>query len=197
MVSPARLGVYGGAFDPPHLAHLAIARAALEQLRLDRLLIIPTGQPWHRDTPVSPAHHRLAMARLAFDGLPGVQVDERETLRPGATYTYDTLTELRQQNPGAQLYLIIGEDQWHALHRWHRASDIPALATLCVVTRAQPGREAAPLALPDTARRIELPPMPHSATQIRQRVAAGLGTDHLVATAVARYIAQHQLYRST
>ena len=106
-----RVGLFGGAFDPPHSAHRALIEAALTALRLDSLLVLPTGQPWHKQRDVSPVAQRLAMAQLAFADMPQVQVDIREAQRPGATYTVDTLRELHAEQPGTGFFLIIGEDQ--------------------------------------------------------------------------------------
>ena len=93
-----RIGIYGGAFDPPHKAHLGLARAAVEQLALNRLYVIPTGQPWMKQRRLTAAEHRLAMARLAFESVPEVQVDDCEVQREGTTYTIDTLHELQQRH---------------------------------------------------------------------------------------------------
>ena len=190
-----RIGVFGGAFDPPHLAHVALARAAIEQLQLDELRVLPTGQAWHKTRTLSPAEHRLAMARLAFAGLPGVVVDERELLRPGPSYTIDTLEALAVEHPGAQFFLLMGADQWAALPTWHRWQDIAARAQMCVLARpgAQPPVPQIGLPLP---RRLELPPVDCSATAIREGMAAGRLPDlaHLLPEAVARYISSHGLY---
>ena len=98
-----RIGVFGGAFDPPHNAHVALAEAALAQLDLAELHVIPTGQAWHKSRALTPKEDRLAMTRLAFTGLKGtVVIDSREVLRDGPTYTLDTLHELQQEQPGAQ-----------------------------------------------------------------------------------------------
>ena len=131
-----RVGVFGGAFDPPHIAHTALARAALEQLALDELRIIPTGEAWHKNRHLTPAAHRLEMARLAFGAMDRVVVDPRETRRSGPSYTVDTLTELRREMPTAQILLIIGEDQAAALPGWHRWREIINFATICVAARA-------------------------------------------------------------
>ena len=124
MLQPLRIGLFGGAFDPPHDAHLALARAAIDQLALDRLHVLPTGDAWHKSRPLSPGADRLAMCRLAFADLPRVRVDDRELRRDGATYTIDTLAELHAEEPAAQLFLVIGADQAAAFHRWRRAADI-------------------------------------------------------------------------
>ena len=201
----ARIGLFGGAFDPPHDAHLALARAAIDELRLDCLHVVPTGDAWHKTRPLSPGAHRLAMCRLAFAELPRVRVDERELLRDGPTYTIDTLTELRAEYPGAALFLQIGADQAAAFHTWRRADEILQVATLSIAVRADPsgagGLFDAENPLPGMAvdaqrvRVLSVPAMPHSATEVRRRVAAGLPIGHLVPPAVAGYIAEHHLYQ--
>ena len=201
-----RIGLFGGAFDPPHDAHVALARAALAQLALERLHVAPTGDAWHRRQPLSAAAaDRLAMCRLAFDGLPGVVVDDRELRRHGPTYTIDTLTELRAQYPGAELFLQIGADQAAAFHSWRRVDEIVAAATISIAVRAEsPGSEGMTdvrrllpgVALdPARVRLLQLPAMPHSATEVRRLAAAGQPIDHLVTEPVAGYIAQHHLYQ--
>lgn len=191
-----RVGMFGGAFDPPHIAHVALARAAVEQLQLDELRIFPTGDAWHRAQAISPAVHRLAMARIAFGDLPGTVIDDRELRRPGPTYTIDTLRELKAELPQARLFLVMGEDQAVSLTRWREWQAIPALATICMAARPASSADA-PRALPAEAqlKLLRLPEMPESATEVRARVAAGEGIDHLVPPGVARYIAQHSLYR--
>lgn len=196
----ARVGVYGGAFDPPHLAHLALAQAAVTQLQLDALHIVPTGQAWHKARALSSAAHRLAMAELAFAGLARVQVDAQETQRQGPSYTVDTLLALGQRYPQAQLFLIIGTDQARALPTWQRWQTLLSVATICIADRAVKSpassqNDLEPLAQPQFLR-LELPLMPQSSTDIRQRAASGLGISHLVPDPIARYIAQHQLYQN-
>lgn len=201
-----RVGLFGGAFDPPHDAHVALAQAAIEQLRLDRLHIVPTGDAWHKARSLSPAADRLAMCRLAFGALPKVVVDERELRRNGPTYTVDTLTELRAEYPGAELVLQIGADQAVAFQRWRRVPEILALATISIATRAEKAVDSGqfdpknPLpgvsCDPARVRLLALPSMPHSATEVRRRVAAGLPIDALVPAPVAGYIADHHLYQT-
>lgn len=190
-----RLGVFGGAFDPPHIAHVALASAAAAQLGLDELRIFPTGQAWHKARGLTPAAHRLAMARIAFGGLPRTVIDDRELKRSGPTYTVDTLAELRAEHPGAELFLLMGEDQALAFTRWHDWQRILQLATLCVAARPDVRPEGA-ARLPDEARTVDLalPPMPESATDVRQRLARGEDVSQLVPPGVASYIDSHHLY---
>ena len=127
-----RLGIFGGSFDPPHTAHIALARHAVAQFNLDELRILPTGDAWHKMRSLTPSPHRLAMTRLAFADVPHAVVDSREIDRSGATYTVDTLLELKSEVPQAALFLFIGADQAHAFKTWHRWADILALATVVV-----------------------------------------------------------------
>ncbi len=199
--SPLRIGVFGGAFDPPHLGHVALAKAAIAELSLDKLLVIPTGHAWHKARALSPAEYRLAMATLAFADIPEVQVDARETRRTGASYTVDTLRELHAENPGAALHLLIGQDQARALHTWHESEALPALAIICVAARADStgakGQFDALKAHMPGLTVLNMPPVATSATDIRHRAASGQNVGPLVFETVARYIDQHHLYRPT
>jgi len=199
-----RIGLFGGAFDPPHNAHVALVRAALSQLSLDAVIVCPTGQAWHKTRPLSPAAHRLAMAQLAFADCPGVSVDPREMHRPGPSYTYDTLSELQAERPGAQWVLLLGGDQAAALQTWHRWQDILKIAIISVASRDPSTLDDASFP-PETPPRalekgrfqvLQMSPMNLSATEVRRRAAAGLGIDHLVPADVARYIEHHHLYRT-
>ena len=199
-----RVGVFGGAFDPPHRAHVALAEAALAQLALDALYVIPTGQAWHKTRTLSAPEHRLAMARLAFAGLERVVVDDREIRRTGPSFTIDTLEALQAENPGAQLYLVIGNDQFAALKTWHRWQAVLEIAIICIANRAgststgagfDPENQAGHAVLT-----LKMPLMPVSATDIRRQISSGSagpqGWTHLVPEPVARYIERHQLYIS-
>jgi nicotinate-nucleotide adenylyltransferase len=191
----SRVGMFGGAFDPPHRAHRVLAQAAVQQLALDRLYVFPTGNAWHKERGLTPAQHRLAMARLAFAGLAAVEVDDRELRRSGPTYSIDTLRELQAANPGAQLYLVMGEDQAAGFERWHAWQDIARMAVLCVAGRGSGDGLQALAALPGVrVERLALPQMAESATDIRTRLAAKQDIAALVEPAVARYIETHQLY---
>jgi len=203
MALSLRIGVYGGGFDPPHIAHVALAKAALAQLDLAELRIFPTGQAWHKARGLSSATDRLAMAQLAFGDLPRTLVDPREVLRPGPTYTLDTLHELQHEQPDAQLVLIMGADQAVALPNWHGWREILSIAIISIAHRERSAGFTArfdpqSLAnLPAGARfeTLELAPIDLSATVIRANSAAGQDISSLVSPAVARYIDQHLLYR--
>ncbi len=203
MPKTQRIGIYGGAFDPPHLAHEALAQAALDQYALDELRIIPTGQAWHKSRSLSAAADRIAMAKLGFADVLKTCVDGRETLRSGPTYTYDTLQELKVENPNSELFLLMGEDQLAFFPRWHRFEEILQIATLLVALRADSmpatGQNAHINQVKIAYSTIQMPASPISATQIRNMVrlldAQHPKLDHLVKPAVARYIVEHRLYR--
>jgi nicotinate-nucleotide adenylyltransferase len=191
-----RIGLFGGSFDPVHVAHLALARAALAQLALDELRWVPAGQAWQKTRAMTPAVHREAMLRLAIADEPRWRLERCELQRCGPSYTVDTVRELRATVPGASWFLVIGQDQYAGLHTWHRFDDLLRLVTLAVAVRPGAAAEADPRVRAAPMLRIELPPMAVSATAIRARVAAGEGIAGLVPPAVADYIYRHRLYRS-
>ncbi|QJW84441.1 nicotinate (nicotinamide) nucleotide adenylyltransferase [Ramlibacter terrae] len=191
--------MFGGAFDPPHNAHVALADAAVRQLGLSLLYVVPTGDAWHKARTLTEGAHREAMARLAFGSVPSVRVDGRELARSGPTYTVDTLRELRAAHPGDELCLLMGEDQAAGFERWHRWQEIAGLAVLAVAQRDNSGGDGIALlgALPGVrVERLRMPRRPESATAIRARLTAGQDITQLVPAPVASYIAQHNLYQS-
>ncbi len=203
-----RVGMFGGAFDPPHRAHRALAETALDQLELDVLHILPTGQAWHKARSLSPAKDRVAMCQLAFGDLPRVRLDEREIHREGPSYTADTLNELQREYPGAQLFLVLGADQLLAFRTWVRWQEVLELATLAVANRATHIGAHAPLdqttetdlsAVDLPFQSLRMPLKNISATDVRARVGQSApdarALDVLVPEAVARYISQHHLYQ--
>ncbi|WP_349291386.1 nicotinate-nucleotide adenylyltransferase [Caenimonas sedimenti] len=192
-----RVGLFGGAFDPPHVAHVALAEAAVRQFQLDVLYVVPTGRAWHKARNLTGAEHRLTMAQLAFKPVTRAVVDEREILRPGPTYTIDTLRELARDLPGARLHLLMGEDQAASFTAWREWEDIARLAELCVARRGAQETDgvAALRALPGArVHDLQLPRMGESATDIRTKLAAGQDITRLVPAGVASYIERHRLY---
>jgi nicotinate-nucleotide adenylyltransferase len=169
-------------------------------LGLDALHVIPTGQAWHKTRQLTPAHHRLAMTRLAFEGMQGVVVDEREISRTGPSYTVDTLRELQGEYPGSKLYLVMGEDQARAFTTWRDWQQIAKLAIICVAARAHSagatGQFNEEIAAGVYVHQLQMPPNPVSATQIRQQLADNQSASALVFESVARYIASHHLYQT-
>lgn len=208
MAQPRRVGMFGGAFDPPHWAHRALAETALSQLGLDVLHILPTGHAWHKSRILSSAEDRAAMCELAFGDLPDVRLDPREIQREGPSYTADTLRELQREYPEAELFLVLGADQLLAFKSWVRWQEVLELATLAVANRATNiGADASldqdmETDLSGVDLPFELLNMPLkniSASAVRARVGqpalSAAALDVLVPEAVARYISQHHLYQ--
>lgn len=191
-----RLGLFGGSFDPVHRAHLALARAALQSLRLDRVLWLPAGQPWQKTRALTPAAHRVAMLQLALQGEPRFVLDARETTRSGPSYTVQSVRELRAEHPQARLFLLIGQDQFAGFHTWHGWQEILQQVELAVAARpgAAPAADAA--VLRHRHHVVPLAPQDVAATTVRARVAAGESIADLVPPEVARYIDRQGLYRA-
>jgi nicotinate-nucleotide adenylyltransferase len=189
-----RVGIFGGTFDPPHNAHVALAHAALAELRLDEVRWIPAGQPWQKTRHITLAEHRAAMVALAIDGEPRFVLDRSEMDRSGPSYTLDTVTVLQTQQPQAQIFLIIGADQYASLHTWRGWQELLARVVLAVANR--PGVQAQPDAqvLRHQHRVVPLAMQDVSSTDIRKRCAQQQPVNHLVPPSVARYIEQHHLY---
>jgi nicotinate-nucleotide adenylyltransferase len=185
-----RLGVYGGAFDPPHLGHLVAASDACDALALDRLLWIPSAV--HPLKPVRTAPQvRLEMVRAAIQGDPRFAADDLELRRTGPSYTVDTLRALRAREPGAELFFLTGADNLADLPRWREPDEIVRLATLAVVSRqgeALPPDPAYP-AVAVAVTRVDV-----SSTEVRRRVAAGRSIRYLVPEAVRAVIERERLY---
>jgi nicotinate-nucleotide adenylyltransferase len=188
-----RIGVFGGTFDPPHNAHVALARAALDALALDELRWIPAGQPWQKARAISPAAQREAMVRLAIDGEPRFVLDRSEIERAGPSVTLDTVRAL--QGEGA-LFLVIGADQYAGLHTWRGWRELLGLVTLAVANRPGPRPAVDAEVQREPHRVVPLPMLDIAATDIRARVARNLPIDAMVPAAVARYIELNHLYKA-
>jgi len=134
-----RIGVFGGAFDPPHLGHVQLAQTAISDLQLDTLIVVPTGQALHKLGKMSASNHRLRMTQLAFEGLERrgaeIQIEDCELRRGGVSYTVETLEVLKNKTPQADIYLIIGADQAQLFDTWHRWRDILSISTLAIAAR--------------------------------------------------------------
>jgi nicotinate-nucleotide adenylyltransferase len=196
------LGILGGTFNPPHVAHLAIARAAREQLGLDRVVLMPVAAPPHKPLPDDPGPGvRLELARRAAVGEEGLEVSDLEVRRGGASYTVATLEELHADRPEDELTFIAGGDMAASLALWRDPHRVLELARFAVAERDGARREEIERRTHGLrgAQRIaylDLPPIEVSSSEVRRRVAAGEPIDELVPAAVAEYIAQHGLYRT-
>lgn len=185
----AKIGILGGSFNPIHAGHMRMAVDAREGAGLDKVLLLPVGEAPHKpQDAMLPFAHRLRLVELAVRGISGLSASGLEGTRPGPSYTFDTLTALREKMPADELWFILGSESFQSLPIWHKGTDLPTLCSLAVVVRA--GHAADALAAfardtwpgttrpdPDTlllpsgcqVRFIHMPHMDISSTDIRQR----------------------------
>jgi nicotinate-nucleotide adenylyltransferase len=190
-----RIGVLGGTFDPPHVAHLALAESARACLELDQVWFIPAGRPPHkRDHPVSPARVRLSLLRRALTGLPEFRVLPLEIGRRGPSYTVDTLEELCRRHPSVEWWLLVGSDMLRDLPNWRDPERVTELAGIAAMAR--PGHPIRwPSQLPRRRyRRVDAPRLDISSSELRERVGRGVSIRFLVPDAVESYIRRQKLY---
>jgi nicotinate-nucleotide adenylyltransferase len=213
-----RIGVFGGTFDPIHLAHLRCAEEAREQLGLDQVLFVPTADPPHkRNRSIIAAHHRLAMVKLAVAGNARFRVSSIEIERRGRSYTIDTLRSLRLRlGPSVKLTLLVGLDAFLEIGTWKDYRLLFGLADFAVWSRPPGTRGRSRALLPvaarpdfcyandqttlihDTGTRIQfltVTALDISASDIRQRIAHGQSVRYLLPSAVERYVTREGLYR--
>ena len=184
-----KLGIFGGSFNPIHFGHLLLAETARDELKLDRVVFIPTGQPPHK-----PSHGllsglaRLKLVQLAIRDAPAFVASDIEVQRSGPSYTIDTVKLLRRQAAEAELFLLIGEDMLNV--RWVEWAQLKRLCTIVVAHRSarKPSRQERKLLW------LAMPRIDISSSDIRKRVASGRSIRYLVPETVARYIRQHHLY---
>ena len=197
-----RVGILGGAFNPPHTGHLVGAQEALVQLELDKVVFMPVGRAPHRELQGDPgAEARLEMVELAIADDERFEVSRAELDREGLSYTADTLRDLVEQSPDDELFLILGGDQAAALGAWHEPERVLSLATVAVVERPMWSRNAIGIKIgrlpgADRIRYLDMPILQISSSQIRRRVAEGRPVRYLVPERVARYIEENGLYGS-
>jgi len=183
MATAKRVGIFGGSFDPVHLGHLLVARAAREEMKLDRLIFVPANRsPFKQESPPAPDALRLRMLRLALAGVEWSCVSDVELKRGGVSYSVDTVRTLGREFPGAQLFLLIGEDNLESLSSWREVGTLLKLVEFLVIPR--PGAASAPELPGATLHRLTGWPIHLSSSQIRQRVRDGLPVDHLVADVI-------------
>lgn len=183
-----RTGIFGGTFDPIHSGHLQLAQAALGQLGLDRVLLMPSGEPPYKK-PLAGRADRLIMARRAADDLRGVEVCELEILRPGPTYAVDTLRALRRIYPEDELVYILGSDAAARVCRWKNADEAHRLCRFACVVRS-----GAQDAVPEGMLKLETAIPDISSEAIRAEIAAGGTAADVLPSNVARYISARGLY---
>ena len=196
-----RLGVLGGTFDPVHIGHLALAEQAREQLALERMLWVPSGDPWRKaDRTVTAAKHRAAMVRLAIEGHTSYKLCLLEIERSGPSYSVETLAELQRIEPGSELFFMLGLDALEDLPNWREPARLIELATLAVAARGarQPATEELDRRVPGLGGRVVWLEMPHidvSATELRRLAAEGADLRDRTPASVEAYIREHRLYR--
>jgi nicotinate-nucleotide adenylyltransferase len=195
-----RVGILGGAFNPPHVGHLVCAQEAVVQLELEKVVFMPVGQAPHRVIEHDPgAEARLEMVELAVGDDARFETSRAELDRPGPSYTADTLRDLRSKAPDEELFLILGGDQAAALPRWHEPETVLSLATVAVVERSNWSRNAIGITIgrmpgAERIRYLDMPVMQISSSSIRRRVREGLPIRYLVPDKVASHIETNGLY---
>jgi len=188
-----RIGLFGGSFNPVHTGHLLMAQAALEELQLSRLALIPAAQsPFKPESDLAPAAQRLRLLRLALAGKTQCWVDDQEITRGGVSYSIDTVRAYSVRFPGAELWYVIGGDHAQLLPKWREAEELARLVRFAVVPR--PGEESPALPPPFQGCALRGWPFYVSASQIRTRVRTGLSVEWLVPRAVAEAIRNNGLY---
>ncbi len=189
------LGLFGGSFNPPHVAHLAVAEACAEAAGLDAVLWTPAPAPPHKPAgALSAPKHRLALVRLATAGNPRFEVSDVEFQRPGPHYTVDTIRALRAERPGTDIVLLVGGDSLASFAAWREPEAILEMARLVAYRR--PGADLAGVPAHVLARTtlVDGPGLDLSGTELRARLAAGLSVRYLVPDSVLDYAKAHGLY---
>lgn len=188
MTHVRKLGIYGGTFDPIHNAHLILAREALEQLELERVVFVPAAVSPHKlEQHTAPAQLRLAMVRAAVERERGFEVDDVELRRSPPSFTIDTVVEYRRREPGADIFYFVGSDNLPRLHTWQRFHDLEKLVQFVILARDAKLTDERYT----TIRRL----IDVSATEIRNRVASGRSIRYLVPSSVEEIIRREQLYK--
>jgi len=190
-----KLGIFGGSFDPVHLGHLLVARAAIEEFSLDRLYFVPAARsPFKTDAQQhAPASERLRWLRLALAGMTNCEVDDQEIRRGGVSYTIDTLRDYAKRFPGAELFYLIGADNVAKLPEWREATELARQAEFLAVPR--PGETEVNFPAPFQGHILKGFPLGVSSSQIRARVKAGQPIDALVPATVVEAICGNACYK--
>jgi len=189
-----RIGVMGGTFDPIHHGHLVAASEVAQSFDLDEVVFVPTGRPWQKDD-VTESEHRYLMTVIATASNPQFTVSRVDVDREGPTYTIDTLRDLQEQRPGAELFFITGADAVAQILGWRNHQQLWDLAHFVAVSR--PGHVLTTEGLPtENVSQLEIPALSISSTDCRARVRRGHPVWYLVPDGVVQYIAKHHLYRS-
>lgn len=196
-----RIGIFGGAFNPVHNGHLNLAETFFEDLRLDKLLLIPTAKPPHKsDEGLLSGEDRVNMLRLAVENKP-YEISTIEFERKDKSYTYDTLIELKRLYPDSEFFLIIGADQFIHFDKWYRYSDILDMVTLCTSARENEEekqliiKSAQRLGIKDSFYMSSRAVIRVSSSEIREKIKNGSDVSSLLPKKVFDYISEKGLYR--
>jgi nicotinate-nucleotide adenylyltransferase len=194
-----RIGIFGGTFDPPHVGHLALARAAQEQLELDEVIFLPAARnPLKADRANADGKHRLEMVRRLLANEERMAVSDMELTRGGISYTVDTLGELQMIQP-ADYWFILGADALKRFAEWKNPQRLLKMCRLGVAIRPPTTEADVVSRLPQELREkvdiVKMSPMAVSSTEIRDRISSGKGTADWLPSSVAKYIQSNQLYR--
>ncbi len=199
-----KIGIFGGTFDPIHYGHLVLAETCRQELGLDEVRFVPTGNPPHKSGRISDGHARADMAGLAVSGYPEFAVDRREIRRSGPSFTVMTLDEIQQENPESELFFLMGADSLYDFPTWREPERILKLSTVVAVNRpGKPIPEAADLdslvGNLDTSRIIPMamPGTDISSTDLRNRIRNGRGLRFLTPRAVEVFLTEHNLYNQS
>ena len=193
-----RIGILGGTFDPVHVGHLVGAVNARYSLGLDRVLLVVANEPWQKvdARAVTPARDRLAVVEAAVAGHEGIEASSLEIDRGGVSYTADTVAELAERDPGAELFLLVGADVVAGLDTWERVDQVRAGVTLVAMSRpgTAPVDRGADVLRGWRAVSIEIPALEVSSTDLRERAAAGRPLDFLIPEPAIRVLRARHLY---
>ncbi len=189
-----RLGLFGGRFDPPHNGHLLAAQQAFEQLKLDELWFVPAQTPPHKPA-LATAENRFEMTLLATASHPDFKVSRLEIARPGPSYTFDTLKQLREAQPQTELFFITGLDAYRDIASWYRAKDLVGLAHMVAVSRPGYNLNSLESFFEQRVRVLDTVMCEISSTEIRHRLATQRPVCYLVPELVEKYLVKHDLYR--
>lgn len=202
MRSTQKIAMFGGTFNPIHRGHVFLAEEFQRALDLDKVLLIPTNVPPHKQaSDLASGEERLEMCRRAVEGYPHIAVSDIEMRREGKSFTVDTLHQLQEIYPGAQLYLIMGADMFLSLHHWRNFEEILRIAVICAAPRNETDgvelNRCGEALKEYGARYFILPQQPPtvSSTEIRERIARGEDTGGLLPSAVREFIEEKKLYR--
>ena len=192
-----KTGIFGGAFNPVHNGHVRLAEEAVKQLKLKKLLIIPTFESPHKATKLAPFDDRAEMCRRAFGHIAGAEVSDIERRLGGTSFTINTIRELKRRFPGEQFFLLIGGDMLYSFDQWFKYEAILNEAKVCAVARGGDSYSDM-LEFANEMGKIRVLPtqaVDISSTEIREKIAAGEDIAGLVPEGAAEYIAEHGLYR--